>query len=195
VESYLTLLEEKGGKEGQVLVQAFREADTVTRCGRGGCHEMKDQITITIKQGGSGGQYAGSIFGGKSFELGSEMFKSSSEKEKLLKAGQFGHEIVHLNQDVEGTGPGSLYNEIEAYDVQSKIYKRMGLTKEDYSLVGDVERIASYKNASEKEIMNSPWANNEYRSFPLTNRSIRFFDDLKYNGLKYRWRRLLNLVK
>lgn len=116
---------------------------------------------------------------------------NSDDETELVHAGMFGNEIVHLTQHLEGTGPGSLYNEIEAYNVESKIFKNLGLT-ENNSVVKDAAYVASSNGSSAEEIMNSGWANQQHNSFPLTNKSIRFFDDLKYNHLIYRWHRLLH---
>ncbi|MFT3893677.1 MAG: hypothetical protein QM730_18770 [Anaerolineales bacterium] len=129
IETYLSLLEEKGGKEGQALVKAFRAADTAHHYDRGGGYDEEDRITITIEEEGGGGGY----LGGLNFSLSAYVMNNSNETDSLVHSGQLGHEIVHLTQDdimdrMLNMSSGSLYDEIDAYDVQSKIYKNMGLT-------------------------------------------------------------------
>jgi len=181
----LTLLEEKGGKEGQALVKAFREADVASACPRGSgqCYEVKDQITITIDNGGGGGGYSG----GLNFSLSKDLFNDANETDSLVHAGQLGHEIVHLTQDdpldrLLGQHSGSLYNEIDAYDVQSKIYENMGLTKVSHGTVEYAAEAASLKDKSPKEILSSRWARaqDQYDGFPLRSGGNRRFDDWRY---------------
>jgi hypothetical protein len=178
---------EQGGQQGQALVQAFREADTVTRCGRGGCHQINDQVTITITEGGQAGQYDGRR--GNTFKFGSGLFTYSNDKQKLVSAGVVAHEIVHLTQNTKGTGPFNLHAEIDAHSIQAQLYEKWGLTQADGGPVTVAETIGGFKDKSDEEIMNAPWAVNEYRAFPLNEGGWRVYDDWKYTRWKYRWNR------
>jgi len=175
IETYLTLLLEKGGKEGQELVKTFREADTITRCGKGGCHELKDQISITIVDAirnekgeptAALAQYPASILGDHNYTVTAAMMNASGEGQ-LVAAGSFGHEIVHQTQGwFRG---GTLLAELEAYDVQWTLYKNMGISSISDSNVGFARYVASYKYESEDVIVNSAWAKGNYSKTPFTN--------------------------
>ena len=176
IETYLALLQEKGGKEGQALVDAFRKADTVDYgCGRGGCIKYKDQISITIidsfknENGDDTGvmaQYQGSILGDDKYVISAGMMNALGE-EQLVAAGSFGHEIVHQTQGW-GRG-GTILAELEGYDMQWTLYKNMGIASSKNSNVQVAREIASYKYKSKEEIMDSNWAKYNYGNLPFTN--------------------------
>ena len=189
IEAYLTLLQEKGGKEGQALVDAFRVADTIAIHGRGGGYVLEDQISINIVEGDGNAGY----LGGSDFSITAGLLNNSGEIDRLVNVGQFGHEIVHLTQDdlmdrLLGISSGSLHDEMDAYDVQSKIYKNMGLTTGDHSTIAYAAEVASYKDKSAEEILSSNWAKakDQYSTFPLFSGGNRGFDNFWYLELPKR---------
>jgi hypothetical protein len=165
----LTLLEEKGGEEGQALVKAFRDADTVDYgCGKGGCIKYKDQITITIEEnlGNAVAAYQTTITGDHKYSVTAGMMNATGETQ-LVSAGSFGHEIRHQTQG--WFKMGTILSELEAYDTQSTLYQNMGVGSSKNTNVLTAKEIARYKYESEEEIMNSNWARNNYGNLPFTN--------------------------
>ncbi len=168
IEAYLTLLETKGGKEGQALVDAFRKADTISRCGRGGCIELTDQISITDEEdlGSAVAQYQTTILGDDDYVVTANMMNGTGEQQ-LVSVGSFGHEIVHQTQG--WFRMETVLSELEAWDTQDKLYENMGLASSSDSNVNAANEIASYKYESEEVIMNSNWAKYNYGNLPFTN--------------------------
>ncbi len=183
IETLLTLLQEKGGEEGQALVEAFRVADGVSRYGRGGGYDKKDQISITVVQGDGSAAYLGSL----NFSITAGLLDQAGDIDTLVNTGQFGHEIVHLTQDdpmdrILGISSGSLQDEIEAYAVQSEIYESMGLGPSDHGTVAYAFEVGSYVDESAESILSSRWAKakGQYDNFPLFDGGNRQFDNWWY---------------
>ena len=172
-EALLDLLQEKGGEEGQMLVKAFREADNTTVCNRfGKCRDLKDQITIIVKDEiapGVRARYEETLFGNKRYLLTAGVLTSSGDGQ-LAMAGAFGHEIFHQIQ--ERAQLQTLIAELTAYDIQWRLYQNFGI--DDYAGepccdVAVAEEVASYVDDTEEEIVESNWANSNYPTLPFTN--------------------------
>jgi len=172
VEDYLRILETKGGQEGKDLAAAFRAADNPTSCAPhpgGVCTTKHDQVTVYVVEGealgGAVAQYGYAGTGTIAISEGMFHRPDANNVDDLVNTGFFGHEIVHMQQDPFSH---SLVSEIEAYDIQYRLYQNMGIgDRTDLPAVRGAKYVASYKGRSYYDILHSPWATGNYADYPL----------------------------
>jgi RHS repeat-associated protein len=179
VNELLQVLLVDGGDIGNELYNVFQIGDNRVYCkGDSYCGITSDVIRVEIvDEISSGGnmEYNGSWV----FRIQASLLNNSmdSDIQKQVLAGALGHEIRHLEQTQLFTA--CILAEIDAFDVQKKIYENMGIgtdsdtyntiANEDlFDMVASSYWVSSLKGLSQQEVKEkAPTFYNTYRSIGL----------------------------
>jgi RHS repeat-associated protein len=167
IENWLSILAEQGGDVGKQLEQSFRIMDiTIIINGTGYASLIPDTIHINIVDDLGPGVSMQADVNNMTISIARNSIEQAnkSEQDILIKVGEFGHEIKHLDQ-----GPlvhASLHSELDAYEAQYQLYVAMGV-EEAEGASSAVAVHESYSGMSDYELVNSPFSTMYYTDLPL----------------------------